>query len=332
MYTIHDAIDDFITHCRYEKNLSPKTIKSYGIDLAQMTRFLSHGNYSRKIVRIGKTELREFIESISFLKPKSIKRKVATIRALFNFLEFEDKIPSNPLRKMRIKIKEARDLPRVMDLKEISAVFKTAYGRHHNVKQKASYAYFRTLRDIVVVELLFATGARVSEIANLKVEDTDLTSGTVKIHGKGNKERIIQICNRETLDTLKRYRDDFKAKMDRAGGFFLTNRLDKRLSDQSIRIIVNDLCRQASISRKITPHVFRHSFATLLLERDVDIKYIQLLLGHSSIMTTQIYTHVNRERQKKILETKHPREEITMRAMPLFPLQDNKDYPFLGWN
>lgn len=323
MYTIQNAVQDFMNHCRFEKNLSSKTIKSYTIDLKQLTSFLSQRRYPQKVNRIGKGELREFLEFISALKPKSIKRKVATMKALFNFLEFEDKIPSNPLRKMRIQIKEPRELPKVMDLKEISAIFKIAYGRNQSVKLKKSYAYFQTLRDVVVVELLFATGARVSEIANLRMEDINITTGTVKIQGKGNKERFIQICNKETLDALKRYHDEFSSKIDRAGGFFLTNRLGKKLSEQSIRNTVSSLSHQASIPRKITPHVFRHSFATLLLERDVDIKYIQLLLGHSSIMTTQIYTHVNREKQKRILETKHPRREISMRATSLFPMQDN---------
>ncbi len=323
MYTIQDATRDFISHCRFEKNLSLKTIKSYSIDLRQLTDFLMERKYPLKLPRITKTELREFLESISSLKPKSIKRKVATIKAMYNFLEFEDKISANPLRKMHIKIKEPRELPRVMDLKEISEILKVAYGQNQRVKLPESYAYFQTLRDVVVVELLFATGARVSEIANLKVEDVNITTGAVKIRGKGDKERIIQVCHKETLEALKRYYNVFSARMGHAGNFFLTNRLGKKLSEQSIRIIVRNLCRQASISRRITPHVFRHSFATLLLERDVDIKYIQLLLGHSSIMTTQIYTHVNREKQKRILETKHPRKELSMRALSLFPTQDN---------
>ncbi len=315
MYTIQNAIHDFIDHCRFEKNLSPKTIKSYSIDLKQLTGFLTERKYPLKVLRITKIELREFLESISSLKPKSIKRKVATIKAMFNFLEFEDRIPFNPLRKMLIKIKESRELPRIMDIREIAAIFGIAYDRNRTAKEVTSYSYFETMRDIIVLEMLFATGARVSEIANLKVEDLNISTGTVKIQGKGNKERIIQICNKETLKALNTYYTTFSAKMDHAGGFFLTNRLGKRLSEQSIRIMVRTLSRQASISKKVTPHMFRHSFATLLLEKDVDIKYIQLLLGHSSIMTTQIYTHVNREKQKRILETKHPRKDFTMGAI-----------------
>lgn len=315
MYLIQTAIQEFIGHCRFEKNLSSKTIKSYSTDLKQLTEFLIGRNYPLKVSRITKAELREFLESISSLKPKSIKRKIATIKAMFNYLEFDDKVTSNPVRKMLIRIKEPRDLPRVMDIKEIGEIFRAAYKQNLHVKDKGTYAYFETLRNIAVIELLFATGARVSEIASLRVDDINIATGTVKIKGKGNKERIVQVCNKETLKALKRYRMIFSQRLDAAGGFFLINRLGRKLSDQSIRIIVRNLATQARIPKRITPHVFRHSFATLLLEKDVDIKYIQLLLGHSSIVTTQIYTHVNREKQRQILKAKHPRKELSMQAI-----------------
>jgi len=314
MYIIQTAIKEFIGHCKFEKNLSPKTIKSYSIDLKQLTEFLVERRYPLKVTRITKIELREFLESISSLKPKSIKRKVATIKAMFNYLEFEDKISSNPLRKMSIRIKEPQMLPRVMDIKEIVEIFKSAYTKKIRVRGTNKYAYSLALRDIAAVELLLATGARVSEIADLKTENIDFVTGSVKLSGKGNKERIIQICNKETLKALRDYYNVFSEKIGNAGGFFLINRLGRKLSDQSIRIIVKNLATQARISKHITPHVFRHSFATLLLEKDVDIKYIQHLLGHSSITTTQIYTHVNREKQRQILKTKHPRKDFSMRA------------------
>ena len=312
MTTIQTAVKEFIKHCRYEKGLSAKTIKSYSIDLTQLVNFLIEKNHSTEIVNITKTELKDFLESISSLKPKSIKRKMATIKAMFNYLEFEDKIQINPWRKMRIKIREARTLPKVMNIQEVNKIFISAYKANALISASDSYSYMETLRNIVVVELLFATGARVSEIAWLRLKDIDLASGSVIIKGKGNKERFIQICNKETLKILKDYQKLFRDKIDNSGGYFLINRLGNKLSDQSIRQIVKSLATKAGIERHITPHVFRHSFATLLLEKDVDIKYIQTLLGHSSIMTTQIYTHVNREKQKQILRTKHPRKDFTM--------------------
>ena len=314
MHTIHTAVNDFLKHCKYEKNLSDKTIKAYSIDLKQLTGFLIRKSFPVEITGITKAELKLFLEELSVLKPKSIRRKVATIKAMFNYLEFEDIITANPLRKMQVKIKEPKRLPKVMDIKEIRQIFNSAYSRNQSIKDNRSYSYSETLRNIVVVELLFATGARVSEIAGLKKENISISTGTVIIRGKGNKERFIQICNKETLKILNDYSSLFAGKIDSSGGYFLINRLGKKLSDQSIRIIVKNLAKEARIQKHITPHVFRHTFATLLLEKDVDIKYIQSLLGHSSIMTTQIYTHVNHEKQKQILRTKHPRKDFSMLA------------------
>jgi integrase/recombinase XerD len=277
--------------------------------------FLNENDFSMEIEQITKSEIRGFLEAISTLKPKSIKRKVATLKAMFNFLEFEDKILINPFRKMRIKIQEPKRLPKVMDIKDVNSIFKLAYVRNTSIKDNKSFSHLESLRNIVVIELLFATGARVSEIANLSINDFDISSGMLRIIGKGNKERTIQICNKETLKVLKDYLKYFKNKITNSGGFFLINRLGKKLSDQSIRGIVNDLSNEAKIQKHITPHIFRHTLATLLLENDVDIKYIQSILGHSSIMTTQIYTHVNREKQKQILSTKHPRKEFSMKRL-----------------
>lgn len=306
------TITDFINHCKFEKNLSEKTIKAYSIDLAQFSAFLLEKNFESEISKITKLELRAYLEVISPLKPKTIKRKIATLKATFNFLEYEDRIVINPFRKMRIKITEAKVLPKVMDIKEITKIFKSAYQNKSTFLDESSFSFLSSLRDIAVIELLFATGARVSEIANLKTENINLNSGIITIKGKGNKERIIQICNSETIGILKEYYRNFKQKIQNSGGNFLINRLGNKISDQSIRGIVRNLTKNAKINRNITPHVFRHSFATLLLEKDVDIKYIQSLLGHSTIMTTQIYTHVNRKKQRQIIKTKHPRRDFSM--------------------
>ena len=312
MTTIQIGIREFLNHCIYEKNLSSKTIKAYTIDLTQFTTFLLEHNCSIEITKIIKTEIRGFLEAISSLKPKSIKRKIATIKAMFNFFEFEDKIMINPFRKMRIKLQEEKRLPRVMDIKDVDAMLKSVYQKNRLCEKLNSYAYSATLRNAVVIELLFATGARVSEIANIKLENINVLIGAITIKGKGNKERIIEVCNKETLQLLKKYQNHFIDKIQNSGGFFLINRLGKKLSDQSIRGLVKNTSKSVGIQKHITPHVFRHSLATLLLENDVDIKYIQSILGHSSIMTTQIYTHVNRKKQRQILTLKHPRKNLFM--------------------
>lgn len=312
MSTLKMAIKDLILHCQFEKNLSSKTLKAYHTDLTQLEVFLTVNNYHTEIEKISKAELREYLVSISNLKAKSIKRKVASLKVLFNYLEYEDRLQINPLRKMRINIKDTRKLPAVMDMREILKIFKAAYHNKSRFKDQNNYGYQESLRNIVIIELLFSTGARVSEIANIKQECINLHTGSITIKGKGNKERIIQVCNTEAITILRDYYKVFKDRMVHAGDHFLVNRFGKKISDQSIRNLVKKLAEQAGILKRVTPHLFRHSFATLLLEKDVDIKYIQSLLGHSSIMTTQIYTHVNRAKQRQILKTKHPRKEFSM--------------------
>lgn len=309
--TVQDAIGVFLNHCRYEKKLSSKTIKAYATDLAQFTEFLS-GKKVTTIAIISKHEIRAYLEEISNLKPKSIKRKIATIKALFNFLEFDDLITVNPFRKMKIQIREPRVLPTVLELGEVSKILKRLYTDLHQISDKSTYAYKEALRNAVVIELLFATGGRVSEIAGLSAKNINLSDGSVLLYGKGSKERLVQVCNIETLKLLITYKKVWSEAITSSGGYFLVNRVGKCLSTQSIRNLVSVITRKIGLTKHITPHTFRHSFATLLLERDVDIKYIQSLLGHSSIMTTQLYTHVNQVKQRQLLKTKHPRRDMVM--------------------
>ncbi len=311
MLKLSVAIVDFLSYCKIEKNLSPKTLKAYKTDLIQLNKFLIENKYSENVAEINKVYLRGYIGAMSDLRPKSIKRKLASAKALFNYLEYEDQIQMNPFRKMRIKINEPKQLPKVMNLSEITKIFQIAYRQKKLFTPRKMLTYGPVMTKVVVIELLFATGGRVSEIANLKAESVNLDSGTITIRGKGNKERIIQICNPDSINILKHYREIYKEQIKKEG-FFLINRRNKKISDQSIRNVVKDLASTANLSGNITPHVFRHSFATLLLEQDVDIKYIQSMLGHSSITTTQIYTHVNKEKQRQILMDKHPRKNIEL--------------------
>lgn len=308
MLAISIGISDFLSHCRIEKNLSNKTLSAYHTDLLQFKKFIINQNYSLDLCMLSKIELRAYIESLSKLKPKSIKRKIASTKAMFNYLEYEEQIIINPFRKMRINIKDTKELPSVMDIEEISKIFRSAYGML-KLYDESSFGYGQAIIKITVIELLFATGARVSEISNLRDKHVNLKSGTILIMGKGRKERILQICNPDSIKILHHYSQLFRKDINKTG-FFLVNRLGQKLSDQSIRILVKKIAASVAITKNITPHVFRHSFATLLLEQDVDIKYIQSMLGHSSITTTQIYTHVNKEKQRQILLDKHPRKEL----------------------
>lgn len=299
---IRKLIEQFLFHCNYEKNLSKKTLAAYQTDLEQFIAYIK----SENINKVDKEIIKCYFRHISGLKPKTIKRKIATVKALFNFLEFEDEISENPFRKIKVQIKEAKELPTVMTLSEIKQVFKIVYAELKD-KEEGSFSYKEKLRDVAVLELLFATGIRVSELVTLQPQNIDLKSNYIIVNGKGNKERVIQLANKEALSALKNYFKVFACKIYESGYFFV-NRLNSRLSAQSVRFMIKKYATEAKILKNITPHTFRHTFATLLLEQDVDIKYIQHLLGHSSIITTQIYTHVNKKQQQKILKTKHPRK------------------------
>lgn len=152
---------------------------------------------------------------------------------------------------------------------------------------------------------------RISELCSLKPSAVDLKSNNILIYGKGAKERIIQLGNPETLSSLLLYQETFHDDISTCGYFFV-NRLKHKLSDQSVRYMINHYVELAGLDQHITPHMFRHSFATLLLEQDVDIRYIQKMLGHSSISTTEIYTHVSNAKQKDILVNKHPRNFMSV--------------------
>jgi integrase/recombinase XerD len=305
---VADAIASFLLHCHYGKNLSPRTLKAYSIDLRQFTAHL-HPHGIDELSTIDKTILRDYIQALfPHRAPKTIKRKVATLKALFHFLEREDLILLNPLGKMDIRLREPRRLPRTVPLSDLKRLFHYLYGLKRSLRESHSPTYRSLVRDVATLELLFATGARVSEVCNLREEDVDLRLGRVRIFGKGSRERIIHLCDAETLAALREYRR--LTPLGGGAGYFFENRGGAAISDQSVRAMLRKHARSAGLVLHITPHMLRHSVATLLLEEGVDIRYIQRLLGHSSISTTQIYTEVHDTHQHYLLATKHPRRHI----------------------
>lgn len=302
-------INNFLFHCKYEKNLSSKTIIAYKIDLKQFTDFCQSKERVESLLGIDKNTLKQYLEEISpKFKPKTIKRKLASLKAFFNHMQFEDEIDINPFNKVRIKIKEGKKVPRTIDPSIIKKLYRYLYEQKNSIDKK-SLSYGVIVRDIAVLELLFSTGLRVSELSHLKLVGMDLNKNTICIKGKGNKERLIPICSIETKDALHCYFKLFRDKIGLAGYFFL-NRHGRRLSEQSIRFMIKKYMKHLNIKKNITPHMFRHSIATMLLENEVDIRYIQDLLGHSSINTTQMYLSVNKKQQRKIITKKHPRKNL----------------------
>lgn len=304
---LQEAVSQFLFHCQYEKNLSPKTLKAYSIDLRQFTEYLAANLEIATLPAVDKTALRAYIKSLfGPLKEKSIKRKVATLKALFHFLEREDVILVNPFRKMDVRIKETRRLPRTIPLEDLKRIFKHVYRLKRDHPDRESYGYKALVRDIAVLEILFATGARVAEVCNLREEDVDLRCGAVRIMGKGGRERILQLSNEEVVVAMRDCRALWTEEVEGNCHFF-HNRLGGRLSEQSVRADLRRYAAGVGLGGRVTPHMLRHSVATLLLEEGVDIRYIQYWLGHSSVVTTQIYTEVTSHYQSTLFQTKHPR-------------------------
>lgn len=304
--SIESYIHSYLMYCRGQKGLSPKTIKAYQIDLFSLQSFLSQKNGG-----LDKSTLQFYIADLhQKYKPKTVKRKIASVKAFCNFLEYEEVLVPNPFSHIQIKLHVPAVLPRTIPLPVIEQILHTAY-QQKNRKDMTVFQHKENLRDVAVLELLFATGMRVSEVCSLKKDSVDLIRGEIMIFGKGAKERIIQLANSEVHNAIKEYMNAFQKEILQTNCFFVNRRLHQ-LSEQSVREMINRYTKLAGIKRHITPHMFRHSFATLLLEEDVDIRYIQRLLGHSSIATTRIYTHVSSKKQRDNLIQKHPRNKINM--------------------
>jgi integrase/recombinase XerD len=310
--TLQDAIAQFLFHCQYEKNLSPKTLKAYSIDLRQFRTHLETELGLTRLEEIDKTALRSYIKSLfGPLAEKSVKRKVATLKALFHHLEREDDVAVNPFRKLDVRIKEKKRLPRTIPLADLERLFRYLYKRKEELPDRDSQRYRSLVRDIAVLEFLFATGARVAEVCNLGTADVDLRRGQARILGKGGRERILPFWHEEVTKVLREYFSLSREPEDGNGHFFRSRR-GNRLSEQSVRSALRKHADQAGLRLTLTPHMIRHSLATLLLEEGVDIRYIQHLLGHSSIATTQIYTEVRDGGQRRVLAGKHPRRKLRL--------------------
>jgi site-specific recombinase XerD len=304
MITLKEAIANYLAYCEYQKKLNAKSIKAYKIDIEQLQRFSVIKNIPVK------ADISAYITHLhKTYSPRTVKRKIASISAFFNYLEFEEIFPENPMKKIKIKFQIPQILPRTIPLTIIENILRAAY-QELKLAQTA-YALNTALQNAAMLELLFATGLRVSELCSLNAEYIDFCNGKIIIMGKGAKERVLQIGNPEVLLILRRYAEENTLRIHKTGWFFV-NRLSFRISEQSVRFLIKRLCVKAGIGQNITPHMFRHSFATLLLEEDVDIRYIQRMLGHSSILTTQIYTQVTVEKQRQILMAKHPRNKIVV--------------------
>lgn len=305
MKQLENQVFMYLEQCQFQKELDSKTIRAYRFDLMQFIGFLENNKYS--IDKEGISAYLFFLHKT--YKQKTTKRKIASIKAFFHYLEYEEMLERNPFDRIRTKFKEERILPKSIPYEVIEQLFSYIYNIRENIPKNREQEKL-IVRDLAILELMFMTGVRISELCNLKVEAIDLEQGLVRVYGKGGKERVIPIGNRDVVLLLKEYKKLFTEKID---AYFFVNRWGNPLSDQAVRLLINKYTKEAGIKMHLTPHMFRHSFATLLLEEDVDIRIIQALLGHSSIVTTQIYAHVASEKKRNVLEHRHPRNQMLLR-------------------
>ena len=301
MSNLNIQIQKYLSVCKYEKKLSPNTVKAYGIDLKQFDRYTQERPISAELIS-------EYVKHLNTAyAPRSAKRKLASLRVFMHELELNGFIPNNPFAGIHVRIRTPKQLPRIIPQSLVESLLQNAYTSY-------SPRHPETLRNILVLELLFSTGLRVSELCKLTPETFQLGEESLRllINGKGQKERIIQITTPELLSIAKKYCDSYSIIIQSTGSIFL-NRQGKQLSPQSVRRIINKYLQRIHSNCHVTPHMFRHTFATSLLEAGMDIRYIQSLLGHSSISTTQIYTHVTMSHQASLLAELHPRGKMSFK-------------------
>lgn len=306
MNNLQTLIENYLEYCQYQKRLDSKTLKAYRIDLRQFMSYVSVGS----VCDITTVTLESYIAKLNQeYKPKTVRRKLASVKSLFHYFEYKDIIDKNPFNKMHLRFREPIILPKTIPLHTVETLLSTIYKQRTDAR--TDYQRKNALRDAAVIELLFATGIRISELCSLKTGDVNLYDRTILIYGKGSKERKVQIGNDDVIRTLEDYKNAFSLQIQKSNYFFV-NQNNNAMSDQSIRRMINKYTSLAAIELHITPHMFRHTFATSLLEADVDIRYIQEMLGHSSIHITEIYTHVAMSKQRDILIAKHPRKNFNI--------------------
>ncbi|MCP4652676.1 MAG: tyrosine recombinase XerC [Candidatus Omnitrophica bacterium] len=283
--------DRFLNYLDIERNYSPYTIINYKIDLNEFTDFLNSLN-GIDVKSIDYFILRKFLSRLSEknLKKRTISRKISTLKSFFKFMMREGETENNPASSL-IYPRLDKPLPKFLTETEVI-----------NILKIPDTSDLLGARNKVILEILYSTGVRVGELVGLKREHLDLISGFAKVRGKGRKERLVPL-GEPAIQAIKNYLD---MRSDKNSSLLL-NRRCGGLTDRGVRDIIDRSIRKAASNLKVSPHTFRHSFATHLLNRGADLRSVQELLGHSSIATTQIYTHLTIDTLKKVYEKAHPR-------------------------
>ena len=292
------AINDFKDYLRIERGLSNNSIESYESDLKKLKIFLNNAKTTINPLEVTPDLIKEFIYHISKkIKSSSQSRTISGIRSFYDYLMFEKLIDFNPLINIESP-KQQRNLPSTLSENEINILIK-------NIDMKKN----ESERNIAIIETLYGCGLRVSELINLKISDLFFNEDFIKVTGKGNKQRLVPICA-INISYINKYMENSRKKLKinplHSDMLFL-NRRGNSISRAMIFTIIKNLSKESGFNKKISPHTFRHSFATHLLENGADLKTIQQLLGHESITTTEIYMHLDNKTLFNVMNKYHPR-------------------------
>ncbi len=293
-------VNEFKNYLKLERSLSNNSIDAYLLDIRKLTSFISE-NYSTSlsIENINVSIIESFIKYLfkSESSTYSQARIVSGLKSFFNYLLLEEKIDINPMELIDAP-KLVRKLPETLSIQEIE-----------NIINAVDLDSKEGMRNKAILETLYSCGLRVSELVNLKVQNLFLDIGFIKVLGKGMKERLVPIGTK-AAECISIYMKDYRTNLNISEGFegyLFINRRGKNLTRNMIFIIVKDLVKKAGLNKNISPHTFRHSFATHLIEGGADLRAVQEMLGHESITTTEIYTHLNKNYLKEVVNKFHPR-------------------------
>lgn len=293
-------IDDFLAYYQGVKNESENTIRAYAKDLVQFHEYLKQNKISEPVFKkIKHVHIRGFLAHLRKrnLSRRTIVRKLSAIRSFYKYLVIEGVVEHNIAADV-ITPKQPKELPLFLYPKEIETLLSQPKDTVLGIRDKA------------ILELLYATGVRVGELVSIKISDLNLGANYIIVYGKGSRERVVFFGQKaeESLEDYLRNSRPFLLKKDLPCDFLFLNKNGTGISDRSIRRIVDKYVKKACLNKKTSPHTLRHTFATHLLNNGADLKTVQELLGHESLSTTQIYTHVTRERLKEVYEKVFPRK------------------------
>lgn len=293
---MEQLIEKFIDYLKVQKNYSSFTLLNYKKDIEEYEMFLKEKNYNYKNMDYKKcTEYLLFLDNRN-LKKTSVSRRLSSLRTFYKYLVLNNFVDNNPFLLVSSPKKEKK-MPKFINYSGIEEIFNIP-----NIKTKEGQ------RERVILEILYGSGVRVSELVNIKIKDIDFSNKTILIFGKGSKERLVSF-GEPALDSIKQYINDGRKQYEIESEYLIVGKNEEQLTTRRIEQIIGELINKTSIKMNITPHMFRHTFATHLLDNGSDLIAVQELLGHESLASTEIYTHISNEHLREVYLKCHPRNK-----------------------